>query len=137
MTATHESALDANDAHTHTDHGHGGHGGDGHGSADHGTTTSYLIGFGLSVLLTAVPFALIMTGALPAATAVPVCVGIAVVQIIVHLIYFLHMNFASSRSWNMVAFIFTLIVVAIVVGGSLWIMGHLDGNMMPGMMPVE
>ncbi len=133
MTATHDAALDAHHAHAHADHGHGG---DGHG-ADHGTLTSYLIGFGLSVVLTVVPFALIMTGALPAATAVPVCMAIGVVQIVVHLIYFLHLNSHSSRSWNMLAFIFTLIVVAIVVGGSLWIMYHLDTNMMPGMMPVE
>jgi cytochrome o ubiquinol oxidase operon protein cyoD len=108
-----------------------------HSGADHGSVGSYTVGFVLSVILTAVPFALIIMNVLPAATAIPVCVGIGVVQIIVHLIYFLHMNIASSRSWNMVAFVFTIVIVSILVGGSLWVMYHLDTNMMPGMMPAE
>jgi len=126
--------TDAHDGHAHPEHGHDDHGHDG---ADHGSVKSYTIGFLLSVVLTVVPFALIMTGALPAASAVPICVGIGVVQIVVHLIYFLHMNAASSRSWNMVAFVFAVIVVAILVGGSLWVMYHLNANMMPGMMPTD
>jgi cytochrome o ubiquinol oxidase operon protein cyoD len=62
------------------------------------------------------------------------CIGFAVTQIGVHLVYFLHMNTSSSQSWNMAAFVFTLVVVAIVVAGSLGVMYHLDTNMMPGMM---
>jgi len=108
-----------------------------HGEADHGSVKSYTIGFGLSVILTAIPFALVMTGAVAGSLVVPLCVGIGVIQIVVHLIYFLHMNIASSRSWNMVAFVFTLVIVSILVGGSLWVMYHLDTNMMPGMMPAE
>lgn len=127
MTADHEAHAGAAPHHAHDDHG----------GADHGSVKSYTIGFILSVILTAIPFALIMSGALPATIGVPICVAFAVVQIIVHLIYFLHMNLASSRSWNMIAFVFTLIVVAILVAGSLWVMYHLNVNMMPGMMPVD
>jgi cytochrome o ubiquinol oxidase operon protein cyoD len=58
-----------------------------------------------------------------------------VVQIVVHLVYFLHMNRASSRSWNMAALIFTVVVVAILGAGTIWVMYHLNLNMMPGMMP--
>ncbi len=107
------------------------------GHADHGSIKSYTIGFVLSVILTAIPFGLIMSGAVSASLGVPICVGLAVVQIVVHLYYFLHMNAASSRSWNMVAFVFTVVVVAILVSGSLWIMYHLNTNMMPGMTPTD
>jgi cytochrome o ubiquinol oxidase subunit IV len=105
--------------------------------ASHGSVRSYVTGFILSVILTGAPFALVMSGVMPAATAVPVCVGLGIVQIVVHLIYFLHMNGSSSQSWNMAAFVFTLIVVAILVAGSLWVMYHLNANMMPGMMPSD
>lgn len=105
--------------------------------AAHGSVKSYLIGFGLSVILTAIPFGLVMSGAVPAATAVPICVALAVAQIIVHLIYFLHMNGSSSQSWNMAAFVFTVVIVAILVVGSLWVMYHLNADMMPGMMPSD
>jgi len=110
-------------------------GGDHHG-ASHASLQNYLTGFALSVILTAVPFGLIMSG-VRAAVAVPVALGLGVVQMVVHLVYFLHMDRASSRSWNMAAFVFTLIIVAIVVIGSLWVMYHLNVNMMPGMMPPD
>jgi cytochrome o ubiquinol oxidase subunit IV len=110
-----------------------------HGPSDagaaHGSVRSYVTGFLLSVLLTAVPFALVMSGAPPAATIIPICIGLGVAQILAHLVYFLHMNTASTQTWNMAAFVFTLLIVAILVGGSLWVMYHLNINMMPGMMP--
>jgi cytochrome o ubiquinol oxidase operon protein cyoD len=109
-----------------TDHDHGG--------ADHGSLRSYITGFVLSVLLTAVPFALVMTHALPAGQAIAIALGLGVVQMVVHLVYFLHMNSASSRSWNMAALVFTLIILGIVVVGSLWVMHNMNANMMPGMM---
>jgi cytochrome o ubiquinol oxidase subunit IV len=105
--------------------------------AGHGSVRSYLIGFALSVILTAIPFGLVMSGAVPAATAVPVCIGLGVVQIAVHLVYFLHMNGSSTLSWNMAALVFTLVILLILVVGSLWVMYHLDTNMMPGMMPSD
>ncbi|SHO61483.1 cytochrome o ubiquinol oxidase operon protein cyoD [Pseudoxanthobacter soli DSM 19599] len=105
--------------------------------AAHGTVKSYMTGFILSVILTAIPFGLIMSGALPASTSIPIILILGVIQIVIHLIYFLHMNTSSSQMWNVAAFVFTLIIVAITVVGSLWIMAHLDMNMMPGMMPAE
>ncbi|HUC17627.1 MAG TPA: cytochrome o ubiquinol oxidase subunit IV [Acetobacteraceae bacterium] len=114
------------------------HAGVPHGDGEaHASVRGYVTGFILSVLLTAVPFALVMSGTVPAATAVPAAIGLAVVQMVVHLVYFLHMNRASSQSWNMAALVFTVIIVAILVAGSLWIMYHMNANMMPGMMPPE
>ena len=56
-------------------------------------------------------------------------------QIVVHMIYFLHMNTTSEGGWTMLALIFTLVLVVITLSGSLWVMYHLNPNMMPAMMP--
>jgi len=53
------------------------------------------------------------------------------IQIIVHMIYFLHMNTRSEGGWNMMALIFTIVLVIIALSGSLWVMHHLNSNMMP------
>lgn len=115
-------------AHDHLDeHGHDNH-------ADHGSLKSYTIGFMLSVVLTAIPFWLVMGNVFdnPGTTAMAV-VGFAAVQIVVHMIYFLHMNTKSEGGWNMLALIFTTVIVVITLAGSIWVMYHLNQNMMPGM----
>ena len=111
------------------DHGHG------HGNveAPHATRKGYLIGFGLSVVLTAIPFWLVMTGKLGS----PVLTGYAImafalVQVVVHVIYFLHMNPKAEAGWTFMAMIFTIVVVVITLIGSLWVMYHMNVNMMPG-----
>jgi cytochrome o ubiquinol oxidase operon protein cyoD len=100
--------------------------------ASHGSFGSYMIGFGLSVLLTAVPFWLVMGNVLgdPSLTGIVIMV-LAAVQIVVHMVYFLHMNTRSEGGWSMLAMIFTIIVVVIALSGSLWVMYHLNANMMP------
>ncbi len=102
----------------------------GHG---HGSLRSYLIGFGLSVVLTAIPFWLVMSGVLDSrqATALTIMV-FAAGQIVVHMIFFLHMSARSENGWTMMALIFTLVIVVITLSGSLWVMYHLNVNMMPG-----
>lgn len=107
---------------------HNAHDGDDH---DHGTYRSYLTGFILSVILTVIPFGLVMTGVLPTSATVALVVGFAVVQIVVQMIYFLHMSPKSEGGWNLLALLFTLIIVVIVLSGSLWVMHHLNTNMMP------
>ena len=102
----------------------------GHG---HDSLRSYLVGFGLSVVLTAIPFWLVMTGALDnrQATALTI-MAFAAAQIVVHMIFFLHMSARSENGWTMMALIFTLVIVVITLSGSLWVMYHLNVNMMPG-----
>ena len=102
---------------------------DNHG-ASHGSAKSYLIGFVLSLILTAVPFWMVMDGSASHTTVLATVVGMAVVQIFVHLVYFLHMNTSSEERWNLVALVFTVLIIAIVVVGSLWIMYNLNINMM-------
>ena len=105
------------------------------GEPSHGTMTTYVTGFVLSVILTAIPFWLVMGGVLSSTTATAVIVLVlAVVQIGVHMVFFLHLDTRSEGGWNMLALIFTLIMVFIVLTGSLWVMYHLNVNMMPGMM---
>ncbi|TIT66016.1 MAG: cytochrome o ubiquinol oxidase subunit IV [Mesorhizobium sp.] len=115
-------------------HDHAEGDGHAHGGAAHGSIKSYLIGFVLSVILTAIPFWLVMSGVIDdkQATAI-VIMAFAVVQIVVHMVFFLHMNTASEGGWSMLALIFTLILVVIVLTGSLWVMYHLNANMMPGL----
>lgn len=101
--------------------------------APHASRRIYLIGFLLSVVLTAIPFWLVMTMPLgPQATAALV-IGAAVIQIIVHTVCFLHVNTSSENGWTLLAYIFTGVLVLIVIAGSLWIMHHVNSNMMPGM----
>ena len=113
-------------------HGHGHD--DPHGGAAHGSRKGYWIGFLLSVLLTAPAFGLVMSGVLtdPRLTA-GIVMALAMVQIVVHMIYFLHMNTKSEAGWTMMALIFTAIIVVIVISGSLWVMYHMNLNMMPQM----
>ncbi|SFN85088.1 cytochrome o ubiquinol oxidase operon protein cyoD [Mesorhizobium sp. NFR06] len=115
-------------AHDHADHGHL------HGGAAHGSLKGYLIGFVLSVILTAIPFWMVMTGAIDNKQATAIIVmAFAVVQIVVHMVFFLHMTPASEGGWSMLALIFTVVLVVIVLSGSLWVMYHLNANMMPGL----
>ncbi|MCP1065001.1 cytochrome o ubiquinol oxidase subunit IV [Serratia symbiotica] len=101
-----------------------------HGGASHGSVKSYLIGFILSIILTVIPFTMVMNDSASHATILAVVIGTAVIQVLVHLIYFLHMNTSSEKRWNLVALLFTAIVIGIVVVGSLWIMYNLNINMM-------
>jgi cytochrome o ubiquinol oxidase operon protein cyoD len=98
----------------------------------HGSFRGYMTGFGLSVILTAIPFWLVMSGALGNNQLTGfVVMGFAVVQIVVHMIYFLHMNGRVEGGWTLLALVFTVIVVVITLAGSLWVMYHLNTNMMP------
>jgi cytochrome o ubiquinol oxidase operon protein cyoD len=106
-------------AHSHGDtHGHGGR-------------RSYVIGFLLSVVLTAVPFWLVMSGALEQQATALTIIGFAVVQILVHTVCFLHVNTRAEGGWTLMAYVFTAVVVLICIAGSMWIMYHLNTNMMP------
>lgn len=102
-----------------------------HAPGAHGSLKGYLIGFGLSVVLTAIPFWLVMTGVLPAQATGFIIVGFAAVQIVVHMVFFLHMTGKTEGGWSMLALLFTIIIVVITLSGSLWVMYHLNTNMMP------
>ncbi len=98
----------------------------------HGTRGSYLVGFGLSAVLTSVAFWLVMSGTLSDARAAALAVVIlAFVQIIVHTLCFLHVNTRVEGGWTLMALMFAVVIITIVISGSMWIMYHLNSNMMP------
>lgn len=109
-----------------------------HGEMEgHGSKQSYLIGFALSAVLTAIPFWLVMAGVLsPGLTAAAVII-FAVAQILVHTICFLHINTQAEGGWTLIAYLFTGVILLITIAGSLWIMYHLNSNMMPGVMAAQ
>jgi cytochrome o ubiquinol oxidase operon protein cyoD len=91
----------------------------------------YLIGLALAALLTAASFAVVYTNliwgpAIPAAL-----VTLAVAQMGVHLVFFLHLTTAPDNTNNAMALAFGVLIVALIIGGSLWIMDHLNQNMAP------
>ncbi|MFT3732761.1 MAG: cytochrome o ubiquinol oxidase subunit IV [Hyphomicrobium sp.] len=123
---------------THSHHGHGhiaptpGHDDHGHGGHPESTLKGYMTGFVLSVILTAIPFWLVMTGKLGSNEATTVVIlALAAIQIVVHMIYFLHMTPSAESGWSLMALIFTIVMVVITLSGSLWVMYHLTTNMMP------
>lgn len=126
----------ATHAHGHHDHAHD-HGHDHHDDgAAHGTLKGYVTGFVLAVILTAIPFWLVMGRPLDGvfSSTWPVAILLmvfAVVQMVVHMVYFLHMHPKSEGGWTFMALFFTIIIVIICMSGSMWVMFHLNSNMMP------
>jgi cytochrome o ubiquinol oxidase operon protein cyoD len=91
----------------------------------------YLIGFVLAAGLTCVSFyiarsTLVWTPSIPIALSV-----LAVAQMGVHLVFFLHMTSGPDNVNNLMALAFGLLIVMLLVFGSLWIMAHMNHNMMP------
>jgi len=115
----------------HHDHGHHGH--DVH--VTHYSAKDYMIGFALSAILTIIPFWLVMGNVLAPETTKWVILAFAGVQLIVQMMYFLHLNSKAEGGWNMMALILTLVLLVIVLAGSIWVMHHMNTNMMPGMGP--
>lgn len=119
-------SVNQHDEHAHDAHGHEG----GHAPS---TFKGYMTGFILSVILTVIPFWLVMNDVLSTSSATALTIlGIGAVQMVVHMIYFLHMSPRSEGGWTLLALIFTVIIVVIAMAGSLWVMYHLNTNMMPG-----
>ncbi|MFP5258032.1 MAG: cytochrome o ubiquinol oxidase subunit IV [Acidobacteriota bacterium] len=94
-----------------------------------GSFKSYATGFALSIVLTAIPFALVMTGALSHSATVFCIFAAAILQMIVQLHYFLHLDVSSAKYWNVLALLFTIVIMVLFVGGSIWIMYSLHYRM--------
>jgi cytochrome o ubiquinol oxidase operon protein cyoD len=102
----------------------------------HASVKSYAIGFVLSLILTAIPFGLVMNEGhfgFSTDTVLAAILVFAVVQVFVHVVYFLHMDRSAEQRWNVLAFAFTVMILAIVVAGSIWIMHNATSNMAHGM----
>jgi len=89
----------------------------------------YLTGFALALILTAIPFALVAFNPLPKPTTLIIIGVAAAIQVLVHLRYFLHLDLTSTPRENLVAIVFTAILIVLMVGGSFWIMFDLHSRM--------
>jgi cytochrome o ubiquinol oxidase operon protein cyoD len=91
----------------------------------------YLLGVTLAAILTAASFWTAHTG-LIWAPGIPIALGVlAVAQMGVHLVFFLHISTGPDNTNNVLALAFGIMVVILVVAGSLWIMANLNHNMLP------
>jgi cytochrome o ubiquinol oxidase operon protein cyoD len=92
---------------------------------------SYLIGFVLAVGLTAVSFWAIRTHAIYGPGVSVALVTLAIAQMGIHLVFFLHITTGPDNTNNVLALVFGVLIVFLVVFGSLWIMTNLNHNMIP------
>ena len=108
-----------------------GHAGDVGEHEPLGSFATYTVGLAFALLLTAASFIVSQTNLLwepgvPAGLAV-----LAIAQMGVHLVFFLHISTGPDNSNNVIALAFGVLIVGLVVSGSLWIMAHLNANMLP------
>jgi cytochrome o ubiquinol oxidase operon protein cyoD len=98
----------------------------------HITVGGYVTGFVLAVILTAIPFWLVMAKVFENPTVTTfVILGFAIVQIYVHMVFFLHMTSKAEGGWTWMSLIFTVVLIVITLSGSIWVMYHLKTNMHP------
>jgi cytochrome o ubiquinol oxidase operon protein cyoD len=128
MSAT-GHAMDGQTHERHDQHGQQDHRHD--EDEAHGSRKGYWIGFALSVVLTAIPFWLVMTMTLTKQATAFIIMGFAAVQMLVHIVFFLHMNRRAEGGWSIMALLFTVVIIGIALSGSLWVMYHMNTNMMP------
>ena len=95
-----------------------------------GGLKSYLIGFFMAVILTVIPFAMVMSGAFSKGVTVIVISVMAAVQMLVHMVYFLHMDRTPEQRSNVQVGLFSLLIIGIVIVGSLWVLHNMNVNMM-------
>ncbi len=106
-----------------SDHDHGG------SHIPHASFNGYMTGFALSVVLTAIPFALVMGEMLDSKNVtIGIILALGAAQIVVHVVYFLHMDAKAEEGWNLMSFLFTATLLIIMMVGSMWIMAHLHSN---------
>ena len=98
--------------------------------AGHVTVLRYVVGYLFAVMLTIGSFALAMTHTISKEATLTGLFVFAVLQMLVHLHYFLHLDRSSQQRWNIIALAFTALLLFIFVGGSLWVMFTLNARMM-------
>ena len=90
------------------------------------TLKSYLLGLGLSLLFTLIAFTMVAEHSMSRTTTYVCLAVLAIFQLIAQVICFLRMNMSAKGRWNSMPFIFTILIVGVLVGGSLWIMYNLN-----------
>ncbi|WP_250494355.1 cytochrome o ubiquinol oxidase subunit IV [Caballeronia sp. GAWG1-1] len=107
-------------AHTHSTHG----------DIPHVSVRGYLIGFVLAVVLTLASFWLVMSGTFSGERAITALAVLAAVQMIVHVVFFLHVNASKGQRWHALSFAYTILMSLVVVIGTVWVMHNVHMLMM-------
>jgi cytochrome o ubiquinol oxidase subunit IV len=94
------------------------------------TYKSYFVGFGVSIFLTLLAYFSVTMKPFSITGTYCILAMLAIVQILVQVVYFLHIGSESKPRWNLISLIFSLIMIFIIVAGSLWVMYNLNTNMM-------
>lgn len=103
-----------------------------HGGQAHGSVKEYVIGLILSIVLTVIPFYLVISGIWGDTATVVAIIVTAIAQVFVQMIFFLHMNGSSEQTWVTMSAIYTVSIVVLIIIGSIWIFEHLGHNMLMG-----
>lgn len=90
----------------------------------------YVTGFATALGVTLLAFWLVMNEVVRGRGLIAIVMALAVVQLTVQLVFFLHVGEEERPRWNLMALLFMLIILVIIVAGSLWIMNNLNYNMM-------
>ena len=98
---------------------------------EHGTTRSYVVGFLLSLVLTIVAYSLVVGHVISGDILIATILGFAMLQMIVQIVFFLHLGREPKPHYNLAFFVGTVGLIAVVVGGSMVIMHNLHYNMAP------
>ena len=96
-------------------------------------TLSYVLGLGLALVLTGISFWVASTSALWGPGVAVGLVVLAIAQMGVHLVFFLHITSGPDNTNNVLALAFGVLIVFLVMVGTIWIMAHMNANM--GMAP--
>lgn len=99
----------------------------------HGSLKAYVIGFFVSLILTLISFSLVITKTLSGYHLIYTIVGLALVQAIVQLLFFLHVGQEAKPRWETLVFYFMVLVLFIIAIGTLWIMSDLNDRVMSEM----
>ena len=102
----------------------------GAGGESHGSVKSYLIGFVLAAILTIIPFWVVMSGGMSSFATGAVIVVAGILQLLVHLVFFLHLDLSSAQRSNVNVGLLTLVMIGIIVAGTLWVMWNMNYFMM-------
>jgi cytochrome o ubiquinol oxidase subunit IV len=97
---------------------------------NHGTLKSYVIGFVLSIILTVIPYMLVVNHSMTTDAIAISIVAVGIIQLLIQLVFFLHLSFKKDSQENTLAFLFTFLIIGILVIGSLWIIYNMNYNMM-------
>lgn len=98
--------------------------------ASHSSYKSYITGFVLAVLFTLISFTFVIVDQVPKKVAFIGLSIAALLQMLVHLRYFLHLDGSPGQRWNVVLLTFTGVLVFIFIGGTIWVMYTLNSRMM-------